>query len=321
MKIQSRHIIVAVMCAVMLVSCQKSCGKPTEEKVVESGKVLPSVPHKKQATPPEDVANLNYDGLSDAQIASINKLLNEEICPCGCPTTFAKCLTLKDDGCKPATLMANWAIKQMKEGAPEHLLYRAISEEISTGFLAKERTIDTKKAYRKGNPNAPYIIVEFADFECPACKLSAKAVKSFIDDNKDDVQIYFMHFPLSTHPHAERAAIAAEAAGKQGKFWDMHDLLFAHESALTDAAILNLAKGIFNKNELDKFQKDLADPALLKKIKEHKDYGLNTLNLSGTPTFMFNGRPYNLSSAKDGYQLRLDMEKARKAINCQVAAD
>lgn len=311
----ARQIVFVALLGIHFASCQKSCGKAAEDMAQNQAKAPPVEVHGKDAKKAD--AMLDYDGLTDAQIASVEKMLNEEICPCGCPTTFAKCLAMKE-GCKPAKLLAEWTVKQLKEGAPEHYLYKAISEEIGAGYLAEPKTIDTKNAYSKGNPNAAYVIVEFADFECPACRLAYSEVKAFFNDHKEDLRIYFMHFPLSIHPNAERAAIAAEAAGKQGKFWEMHDLLFASND-LSDAGIKKLAASLFNKTELAKFEKDLKDPGIMQKIKDQKDYGLNTVKLIGTPTFMFNGRPYNLSSAKDGYELRLEMERARKDINCQLA--
>lgn len=128
-----------------------------------------------------------------------------------------------------------------------------------------------------------------------------------------------MHFPLSTHPHAELAALAAEAAGKQGKFWQLHDLLFKETRPFTPEIIKSLAQTLFNKKQMAQFEKDLEDPMLKQKVKAHKEYGANDLRLSATPTFFFNGRPYNLSSAKDGFGMRLAMEQARGQIACEKA--
>jgi hypothetical protein len=297
----------ALISALLLLNCEKSCSKkpatPATQIKEEAKNLITSFPE------------LKLDGLNETQVKSLTKLLNEEICPCGCPKTFAACLNIS--GCKPGVLLAQWTIDQLKEGAPEHYLYKAISEEINAGFLAEAKKITTLDAHRKGNPNAPIVIVEFADFECPACKMAAREMKEFLSENKDDVQIYFMHFPLNVHPHAEAAALAAEAAGKQGKFWDMHDLLFGYQGPLTENIITDFAKTMFNTKQMAQFKKDLLDPALSQKVKAHKEYGQNELKLMGTPAFMWNGRPYNLSSSKDGYRLRLAMEKARAAITCQ----
>lgn len=265
----------------------------------------------------KDFPNLNFTGLSDEQKNGFIKLLNDEICPCGCPKTFAQCI-LKEKECTPGTLLARWGIEQLKAGAPERMLFQVLSEEINTGYMARQISIKTEGAAHKGNASAPITIVEFADFECPACKIGARAISQLIKEKGDQIQLYFMHFPLSIHPQAEEAAIFAEAAGKQGKFWPMHDMLFAHEGPLTDDVLMSFAKKLFpNKKNFEQFQKDRKDQSLLDKIKANKEYALNELRLIGTPSFFFNGRLYNLSLNEDGFSLRIAMEQARTGIRCE----
>lgn len=296
--------IALLLGAVGFFACEKSCSK----KAV--------IPQAKEKAPEQITAfpDLDLKGLNEMQVKSLIKLLNEEVCPCSCPKTFAQCITTP--GCKPGVLLAQWTADQLKEGAPEHYLYKAVSEEINAGYLAESKIITTLDAHKKGNSEAKIVIVEFADFECPACKMAASEMKEFLQ-GRDDVALYFMHFPLNVHPNAENAAIAAEAAGLQGKFWELHDSLFAHQGPLTPDTIKGLAKKLFNAKQMAQFEKDLANPKLMDKVKAHKDYGQNQLNLMSTPTFLWNGRPYNLSSAKDGYNLRLLMEKAREEISCK----
>lgn len=293
----------------ILQSCEKGCSKKVvTQKQAETEK---SVDLAITSFP-----NLNFAGLSEKQSKSLIKLLNDEVCPCGCPETFAQCIS--DTGCKPGQLLAQWAIEQLKEGAPEYYLFKAITQEINTGFLADPKSISTLNAAHKGNVQAPITVVEFADFECPACKMAALEMKDFFEEHKDLVQIYFMHMPLSIHKHAETAAVAAEAAGKQGKFWAMHDALFTYPGPLTHEAIISLAKNIFNKKQMTTFEQNLRDQKLLEKVKAHQAYGHNELKIRGTPTFLFNGRPYNLSSSKDGYRVRMAMEQARSEMKCKI---
>lgn len=290
-----------------LTSCQKGCPKDGVAKKDE--------PVEAKEPLIKEFPKLNLTGLSDAQRKSLTTLFNEEVCPCGCPSTFAQCINEK--GCKPGELLAQWTIDRLKEGAPEHYLYKAVTSEVNTGYLANKVDINTLGAYQKGSKNASLTIIEFADFECPMCKFASAEMNEFVKKNPD-VEIYFMHYPLNTHPNAERAALAAEAAGKLGKFWELHDLMFAFNGPLTDTSIKSLAQKIFSMKELALFEKHLADPELRKKIDSHKAYAVNELKLSGTPTFLFNGRPYNLSSSIDGYELRLAMEKARQEIDCNA---
>src|SRR3954451_17000425 len=80
-----------------------------------------------------------------------------------------------------------------------------------------------------GPDHAPVTIVEYGDFECPTCKQAAPAVKLLLERFGGHVRAVFRHFPLDAHPHALAAAQAAECAGGQGRFWEMHDLLFAKQ--------------------------------------------------------------------------------------------
>jgi protein-disulfide isomerase len=314
------NLLLLTCCGLFLISCDKGCAKKLE---------VPKVKHEthenNKAAPKEKVdqgitsfKHLNLEGLITTDRNSLVHLFNEEICPCGCSKSFAQCLQM-EHGCKPARLLAQWAIEQVHKGAPVHYVERAITDEINRGYLASPQSIDTKNAFCKGNEKAPVIIVEFADFECPACKIAASEMKKFFKNHAAEIRICFMHFPLSAHPHAEKAAMATESAGKQWKFWEMHDLLFAYEGPLTDSAIKELAMKLFNAKQMLQFERDLTDPELLKKVRVHKEYGLTELNLAATPTFMFNGRPYHLFSSEDGYQLRLAMEKSRPEIDCQAA--
>jgi protein-disulfide isomerase len=89
-----------------------------------------------------------------------------------------------------------------------------------------------------GNPDAAVTVLEYGDFECPYCAAAAPVLRQLVEESDGRVRLVFRHFPIaSTHPHALTAALAAEAAGEQGAFWPMHDLLFARQDRLDDAAL------------------------------------------------------------------------------------
>ena len=89
-----------------------------------------------------------------------------------------------------------------------------------------------------GNPDAPVTVIEYGDFECPYCAAAAPVLKQLVEESDGRVRLVFRHFPLAgSHPHALTAALAAEAAGAQGAFWPMHDLLFARQDRLSDVAL------------------------------------------------------------------------------------
>lgn len=85
--------------------------------------------------------------------------------------------------------------------------------------------------YVKGNPDATIEIIEYSDFECPFCLRHNKNMDILFDEYKDKAKFVFRHFPLSFHPEAQKAAEAAECAGEQGKFWEMHDAIFEANEA------------------------------------------------------------------------------------------
>lgn len=143
----------------------------------------------------------------------------------------------------------------------------------------------------KGNPNASITIVEYSDFQCPACASTYPRVAQTIDDYGDDVRLIYRHFPLSTiHPHARLAAEASEAAGLQGDFWGMHDALFntqAQWSSSNDpeAFFIRLAESIGL--DANMFASDLNSDAVRDAVSEDAK-SADALRLGGTPTFFVN---------------------------------
>lgn len=99
---------------------------------------------------------------------------------------------------------------------------QAIIDEI----IAKDETPEVPSGHRKGAENPKVMIVKYSDFECPACGTMSAPMKELVEANPETVAYIYKHFPLPMHQHALSAAKAAEAAAKQGKFWEMHDLLF-----------------------------------------------------------------------------------------------
>jgi protein-disulfide isomerase len=143
----------------------------------------------------------------------------------------------------------------------------------------------------RGSLDAPVVLVEYGDFECPYCAESFVTLENLIDDCKDDLCFIYRHFPLApAHPHAEIAALAAEAAGRQDKFWEMHHLLFRNFDQLSAENIFELAQ--MAKLNLEQFQKDFADPLLMQKVRGDVVTGTQT-GVDGTPALFFNGFRYH----------------------------
>lgn len=139
---------------------------------------------------------------------------------------------------------------------------------------------------------AKVTIVEFADFQCPACARTQPIIKQILHDYKDEVTFVFRHFPLPQHTNAIPAARAAEAAGEQKKFFEMADLLYANqdrwgESRDPQGIFLDLAGDLgLNKEQ---FMKDLESQKYDDRIQEDKSDGM-TLGANSTPTIFINGQ-------------------------------
>lgn len=162
-----------------------------------------------------------------------------------------------------------------------------------------------------GNPQAKATLIEYGDFQCPACAAAHPLVTQLKEDMGDQVAIVFRHFPLTNiHPNALPAAQAAEAAGRQGKFWEMHDLLFERQQEWSQSTA---PVSFFNDYarelglDLDQFGSDMDDPAILNRINDNRGIA-NQLGVSSTPTFYLNGQQINNPATYD--QLKSQVESA-----------
>ena len=141
-------------------------------------------------------------------------------------------------------------------------------------------------------------VVEYADFECPNCKQAAPAVKLLLEKFTERVRFVFRHFPLAeVHPHAVRAAEAAECAGGQDKFWPMHDLLFENQTHLD----LHHLRAYAGRLDLDlaRFTAEMDDEIYLQRVREHVNGGRQS-GARNTPTFFVDGSIHDVSYGLHG---------------------
>ena len=155
-----------------------------------------------------------------------------------------------------------------------------------------------------GNEHAAITLVEYGDFECPNCKQAAPAVKMILAHFAGRIRFVWRHFPLEeVHPHALHAALAAEAAGAQRKFWPMHDALFANQAHLKDPQLERYAGDL----ELDvpRFRADLSQEAHLQRVREHVADG-RASGVRSTPTFFVNGEIQDVSFGLQSLHRRIE---------------
>lgn len=149
--------------------------------------------------------------------------------------------------------------------------------------------------------SAKVTIVEFADFQCPACAAAHPIVKQILEQYKDNITFVYRHFPLPQHKNATLAGKAAEAAGEQGKFWQMYDSLYQRQKEWSENKNADQVMERFAKElqlDLDKFSKDLSSDKYTDQIEQDKNDGID-LGVNSTPTFFVNGRKLSLRSLTD----------------------
>ena len=151
--------------------------------------------------------------------------------------------------------------------------------------------IDPDEDHIRGPEDASVTLVEYGDFECPYCGRAEPTVRELLTEHDSDIRYVFRHLPLSdVHPHAQLAAEATEAAGEQGQFWEMHDLLFDHQDALTGRDLMAYAEQLGV--DLDRFHNDLKRhehaPRVARDVESAELSGV-----SGTPTFFINGQRHH----------------------------
>lgn len=172
---------------------------------------------------------------------------------------------------------------------------------VNSGGQATPTTDD----WIKGDPEAKVYLIEYSDLQCPACRAYWPLVKQLEGEFSNDIKIIYRHFPLTTiHKNAQIAAQTAEAAGLQGKFWEMHDLLFEKQ---LEWSPLNNASEKFNEYtaslnlDIEKFKQDLNSPAVKEAVNQDITTG-NQAQVRGTPSFYLQGKKINNPPSYDQFR-------------------
>jgi len=159
--------------------------------------------------------------------------------------------------------------------------------EVATLLRPPSVNVSYDRARVNGDPNAPVTIVEFSDFQCPFCKKSETVLKDLLAKYSGRVKLAYLDFPLrEIHSQAEQAAEAARCAGEQGKFWEYHDSLFADQSKLDEASLIERAHNV--KLDEKAFQSCLTSGKFKAGIEADLQEGAKA-GVSGTPAYFING--------------------------------
>jgi protein-disulfide isomerase len=170
----------------------------------------------------------------------------------------------------------------------------------------------------KGNASSTVVLMEYSDFQCPACRAYYPIMREVMTEFGDKVLFVYRHFPLtSIHFNSEFAARAAEAANKQGKFWEMHDLLFEKQNEWANIADPNAmfeSYATLIGLNLDQFKTDFKSPAVRDLVRAERTHAIQS-GLQGTPTFFLNGKQIQNPTSVDEFKsiIRAAIENSIKA--------
>lgn len=183
------------------------------------------------------------------------------------------------------------------------------SNELQVLAIAHVQQLPVGPSAVKGDADAPVTITLFDDFQCPYCAKLVPTLDQVMAAYPKQVKVVFKHFPLSMHKFAKQAAVASIAARNQGKFWPLHDQLFANYNKLNDVKIRELAEAVGL--DMTRFDQDMANPALLQEVNNDIQLGAKA-GVRGTPAAYINGRQLKDRSLK-GFKMMIDAELKKAA--------
>lgn len=263
-----------------------SCRSNQEETVVPEA---PASGTSKSA----DLPQVDTSQMTKREKEDWQSYVNEFLAPCSDqPVSLAQCVSEKRacDACLPA---AEFIAKRVQRGEPRADVEAAYRSRFSPDTV---QSVPMGDSPWKGAADAPVVIVEWADFECPFCRAAAPVMDELLKRYPGSIKMVFKNYPLSMHPNAEIAAKAVIAAGNQGKFWKLHEALFSPALTVVDkTTILQTAETVGLDVKL--LQKDMESEAVAKTLAAEKEEATK-LGLRGTPLLFINGREYLLETFK-----------------------
>lgn len=273
----------------VLLSLTAGCGSG------DGGKPGASAEPSASAQKPLSLPGIDTGALTPRERREFTAQVREVLAPCpDVPVSLAQCL--EEDracaGCKPATEML---LRMVTRGVPKKDREEALKQRFDP---KSKKEIDVSGSPAKGPDDAPITIVEWADFECPFCRLMVPILDSLVERFPGQVRVVYKFYPLSSHKNGEPAARAAVAAMNQGKFWEAHHRIFDNQGRLEGSDLEKIAKSL----DLDvpKWRADLGSAEVTERIEKDKKLA-DSLGLEGTPMIFIDGREVPLETLGDPY--------------------
>lgn len=285
---------------------------PAADAAADAGQGAAAAPAAAGDEIPETIyPNFNFKLLTPEERKRFVQIADAELCPCPDATTSLHvCLQKMETRCGLGEQIAVTIASGIKEKANATDIQDRVAQQVNSYKMVHE--FDFKDTPFKGKADAKVVFVEFADFECPHCRVASQDFKKLFESRGDDAKLYFKQFPLGGHPNAEPAARAALAAHKQGKFWPMHDLIFENQTALSPDKFEKFAQQIGL--NVTKFKADMESPEIKAQVARDRAEG-EKAEISGTPAIFLNGRKYMGAGEIEGFSKAIDAEIAAQATD------
>jgi protein-disulfide isomerase len=174
--------------------------------------------------------------------------------------------------------------------------------------------VDDGTRHVQGRLDAPVKLEIYGDFQCPSCAGASTVIGELQKEYGNRLCVIYYEFPLAMHQHSTEAALAAEAAGLQGKFWEMHDALYQYQNVWSRATNVNIFFETYAQTlglDLSRFRADRASPVLLAQIHAQADAG-SARGVENTPTLFVNGEQLRTAFSKESLKATLDQALAKK---------
>lgn len=246
------------------------------------------------------VLNANPSQLSAKDKGRAARLMNQINVYYGCSDTVANCL-VSDPGCQTARRVAGIIVRMVQKGRTDARIKKQVKRRGVSAHPFKKYKFNLKKRPRLGATHAKVTIVEFAEFECPFCRVISPILKRIVRKlQSKGVALVFKHYPVSSHSRGIPCARAAYAAHQQGKFWQLHDLMYKNAPRLSTAQVEGYAKSVGVNLTQFRAVRDGRRSRLV--VAADKKAGLRA-GVKGTPTIYINGKLYK---ARKDYAELLD---------------
>jgi protein-disulfide isomerase len=253
-------------------------------------------------------------GLPAGKTASALRLLRDYDCTCGCGMKVAQC-RVEDPACTYSKSLASTIVNALRAGKKDAAaLAEAKASKYGKAPTPPKLLDDPVPVATAGSPslgpeNAAITLVEFSDFQCPFCYKAAAELAATLKAFPTQVRLVFREYPLESHSQAALAAAAAIAAHRQGKFWQLHDVLFANRQNLSKPAITAMASKLGL--DMKRFEADWSSKETAAVIARDVQDG-DRAGVEGTPTVFINGKRYHGPLAPEGIKPVLEAELKKK---------